>query len=370
MQDGLLYTEAEKLNAAYLLAFSAPGGGPAARDALLRLALPDGGEPPAVRAWAAALLGASHGGPGGSPASSAAASPTWHGSGGVPHQAAALAFLHQRTPAQVLAEAAAPPLDLQPHFCQLPLGPPPVALPWQGSAASPPTHSPMAHAAAAFASSMGHHGVPPWLQPPSSPLLQPTSPQLQPAPVSPLQQPLSPHGASPLQQPLSPSYQPPSPHHLPPSLIQDSQAAAAAAATATAAAMTAAGAAQQREHDRQELVALQELLQQAARAPLVPALQQRLAGALRGPLAAPLAAALAAAVDGSSSPGSPTGAALQPYHMRGLVKHNSGVAAEVLLALLANRSDAAALYAAAVAELPMSAQSVECLSAVVSEGTT
>lgn len=39
-----------------------------------------------------------------------------------------------------------------------------------------------------------------------------------------------------------------------------------------------------------------------------------------------------------------------------------------MLALLAHHPDAAAVYCAAVAQLPMSAQSVECLSAVVAGG--
>jgi hypothetical protein len=75
---------------------------------------------------------------------------------------------------------------------------------------------------------------------------------------------------------------------------------------------------------------------------------------------------MAEAVDGgaaSSSGGARD--ALQPHHMRGLVEHNSSVAAELLLVLTARHPAAAAVYAAAVAESPMSAQSVECISTVI-----
>ncbi|KAI7844730.1 hypothetical protein COHA_001817, partial [Chlorella ohadii] len=96
---------------------------------------------------------------------------------------------------------------------------------------------------------------------------------------------------------------------------------------------------------------------------------QRLIEALRGSLAAALTEAMAEAVDGgaaSSSGGARD--ALQPQHMRGLVEHNSSVAAELLLALTARLPAAAAVYAAAVAEAPMSAQSVECISTVIGRG--
>lgn len=111
------------MNAAYLLRFAAPDV-PGAREALLHLALPGSGEPPAVRAWAASLA--------------AAATPAQH---------PGAALLHQRSPRQVLAEAAAP-LDAQVPFCGLEeLGAPPPPLPWQlggleAAAAAPEPDSP------------------------------------------------------------------------------------------------------------------------------------------------------------------------------------------------------------------------------------
>ncbi len=296
-QDGLLYTEAEKLNAAYLLRFAAPDA-PGAREALLHLSLPDSGEPAVVRAWAASLATA----PTWQLAQLQAAVPASPGRAAglepapTSQEAAAAALLHSRSPQQVLADAAAP-LDGHVQFCGLQLGPPPPLLPWQrevgalqpGTGLGSPQQQQQQQqrrqsleveaSLAALASTGGSGGS-----------LQPS---LQPA---------SPTAAWPPQQPPV----------APPQLQQPPPAQ------------------QQAALQQQHLAGLQSLLSQAASSPLVPAMQQRLIEALRGSLAAALTEAMAEAVDGgaaSSSGGARD--ALQPQHMRGLVEHNSSVAAEV-----------------------------------------
>lgn len=354
-QDGLLYTEAEKLNAAYLLRFVALGGA-GAHEALLQLTLPDSGQPPAVRAWAVALAQLGSNGDG-SAGSSPVASPSWQAQqqgGALP---ASAALVHQRTPRQVLAEAAAP-VDGQVQFCSLPLGQPPPLLPWQGTAlsaaaAAPPPSFPSSPAV--------RPAVPPWMHQPASPMQYaqqqhhyPASPmqlgQLQqqhpaspmqlgqqppqvmvPPLAQPLPPPLSPQPASPLSphqpaSPLSPPQLrlPPAQMQMPPSPPVGAQAAAAAAAQHAQWQQ-----AQQERQQREQLAGLQSLLQQAAQAPLVPAMQLRLVQALQSPLGAPLTAPLAATVNSNSSSGSSSGPTLQPRHMRGLVEQNCPVATQV-----------------------------------------
>lgn len=285
-QDGLLYTEAEKLNAAYLLRFAASDA-PGAREALLHLSLPDSGEPAAVRAWAGSLAMA--------PAwqlaqlqASGAGSPTQAaGLGPAPTspEAAAAALMHSRSPQQVLADAAAP-LDGQVQFCGLQLGPAPPPLPWQQEAgaahlALPPTQQQQqqqlqqaaleAEASLAVLRGTSTGGSGGSLQPAST--------------------------AAALALPQQPQPAPPQ---------------------------------QQAGAQKEQLAGLQQLLSQAASSPLVPAMQHRLIEALRGSLAPALTEAMAEAVDGgaaSSSGGARD--ALQPHHMRGLVEHNSSVATEV-----------------------------------------
>ncbi|KAL4424376.1 hypothetical protein ABPG75_001677 [Micractinium tetrahymenae] len=386
LRDGLLYTEAEKLNAAYLLRFAAPGAA-GSRDALLHLALPDGGEPPAVRAWAAALAqplpgeapasGSSMGSIGSASslgsAGSPAASPSWQQQQARTAALAAAALLHQRTPRQVLAEAAAP-LDSQVQLSQLRVGAPPPPLPWQATAnlsaaaAAPPPASfdaLLPPGSPALAPS-----VPPWLQQPL-----PLSPRQDASPLaSQAQQPaasFSPHLLSPVSPHHARSPLAQSPHQsllqqLPPPLqpLAPEPAASVTFAAHQLQQQPQAPPLLQQQREQEELAALQALLQQAAQAPLVPAKQQQLVAALGGLLGPRLTAPLAAAV---SSAGGGLGG-LQPHHMRGLVEQNCPVASQLLLALLAHHPEAAAVYSAAVAELPMSARSVECLSAVAGGG--
>ena len=290
-QDGLLYTEAEKLNAAYLLRFAAPDG-PGAREALLHLSLPDSGEPAAVRAWAASL----------------ATAPTWQleqlqaagaaSPGGLGQAAgtvqaptsqemAAAELMHRRSPQQVLADTAAP-LDGQVEFCGLQLGLAPPLLPWQqqAGAVQPSAQLPQAQqqpAALEVEASLAVLGAA---------SVEGSGGSLQPAStVAALPQ---------VQPPEAPQLQPQQP---PP---------------------------QQQQQQQQQLSVLQSLLSQAASSPLVPATQQRLIDALRGSLAAALTEAMAEAVDGGAASSSGFARdALQPHQMRGLVEHNSSVAAEV-----------------------------------------
>ena len=243
LRDGLLFNAVEKLNAAYLLRFAAPGV-PGAREALIHLSLPDSGEPPAVRAWAAGL------------ASAAAAAQAQQQSAGVEQ-------LHYCSPQQVLAGAVMP-LGSQPQLYH------PQQLRWQGAPAA------VQQPAQTLESNL----------PSSSQAAQP---------------------ALPLQE-------------------QQKQQAEQQQQQNS-----------QQEHlqlmDRQnQLRSLAALLQQAAQGPLVPALQLRLTQALASPVAAALTEPLAAAVDGSSRGRSSSGGregSLEPHDMRGLVEHNSPVAAEV-----------------------------------------
>lgn len=443
------------MNAAYLLRFSAPGTA-GSREALLHLALPDGGEPPAVRAWAAALAqplpgeahasGSSLGSLGslGSAGSSPAASPSWQEQQARAAGAAAAALLHQRTPRQVLAETAAAQDARSQHGQPLPIAPSPQ-LPWQASvnlsaaaAAPPPASFDALPGSPSLAPS-----VPLWLQPQQplsptsahrvgSPLAAPA--QHSPASFSPrLLSPPSAHPAHALlahSPPLAPLQ--PLPPPLQPLVLEPAALGSFAAQQLQQQPQVPPLLQQQREQE--ELGPLHALLQQAAQAALVPAKQQQLVAALGGPLAPRLTAPLAAAVGAAGgAPGR-----LQPHHMHGLVEQNCPVASQVcvcplaslnpsprasnlqpaparcppaadalapvplrgmsiqpgcthahhaptlccpraasclpespcwlqlLLALLTHHPEAAAVFSAAVAEVPMSAQSVECLSAVVS----
>lgn len=292
LQDGLLFSEAEKMNAAYLLRFAAPRAS-GARETLLHLSLPESGEPAGVQAWAASLAGVA--------------------SAPLPSQlqqySPAPALMHQSSPQQVLGEATAP-LDSQVQFCGLPLGSPPP-LPWQGvHAAAAASAAAAAAAAAGWQQVAGSEGVAsPWSSSQSSPPAVPPWHQT----AHQLQQPCSPQQLPSPQQPLSPMQ-----------LAQQQQHQESAGLPIQ----------QQREEEQQQqmqhLHRLLALLQQAVQAPLVPALQQELTLALHGPLAAALTAE---AVNGSSSSGGggSGGGGLQPEHVRGLTEHNSSVAAEVCL---------------------------------------
>ncbi|KAI3436356.1 hypothetical protein D9Q98_002409 [Chlorella vulgaris] len=123
--------------------------------------------------------------------------------------------------------------------------------------------------------------------------------------------------------------------------------------------------AQQQQQQQQQVFDATALLYRAAQAPLVPLLQQQLTHTLQGPLAGAVMAPLAAALDGGGDGGGgDDGSTLQLKHIAGLTEHNSAVAAELLVTLAMHSPEAAAVFAAAVAELPMTAQSVECLMAV------
>lgn len=346
-QDGLLYTEAEKMNAAYLLRFAAPGAA-GSREALLHLALPDGGEPPAVRAWAATLAqplpgeapasGSSLGSIG-SAGSSPAASPSWQQQQARTAGLAAAALLHQRTPRQVLTETAGLQ-DTRTPFGQQPLATPSPQLPWQATAnlsAAAATPPPAMFDALPGSPSLAP-SVPPWLQPqqPMSPpaVHRVASPLAAPAQLPPAAS-FSPHSLSPMPSHALPTAlgQSPPPLSLQPLPPPLQPLAPEPAATLTYAAHQLQQQQQQRvppqllqQREQAELSALQDLLQQAAQASLVPAKQQQLVDALGGSLAPRLTAPLAAAVSGSSG-GMP--AALQPHHMRGLVEQNCPVASQV-----------------------------------------
>lgn len=345
-QDGLLYTEAEKMNAAYLLRFAAPGAA-GSREALFHLALPDGGEPPAVRAWAAALAqplpgeaqaSGSSMGSAGSAGSSPLGSPSWqqqqqaHAAG-----LAAAALLHQRTPRQVLAEAAAPQVQLG----QLPFGASTSQLPWQATvslaaaAAAPPP--PAFDAPPAVGSPSLAPSLPPWLQPQQP--LSPASAHHAASPLAAQAQELaasfSPHALSPASSfplPMPGAQSPPqlSLQQLPPPLqpLEPQPAASASFAALQLQQQPQVPPLLQQQREQEELDGLQALLQQAAQAALVPAKRQQLVAALGGPLAPRLTAPLAAAVSGGGGSGG-----LQPHHMRGLVEQNCPVASQVRLLL-------------------------------------
>ena len=235
LRDGLLFNAVEKLNAAYLLRFAAPGV-PGAREALIHLSLPDSGEPPAVRAWAAGLVSAA-----------AAAQAQQHLPGVEQWQ--------NYSPQQVLAGAVAP-LGSQPQVHPVH----PEQLPWQGATAAGQQPAAASESSLPSSSQAALPAVPPREQ-----QQQPEQQQWQ------------------LDQPC-------------------------------------------------QLRSLGTLLRQAAQGPLVPALQLRLTQALASPVAAALTAPLAAAVDGGSRGRSSSGGtegSLEPRDMRGLVEHNSPVAAEV-----------------------------------------
>jgi hypothetical protein len=278
VQDGLLYNEAEKANAAFLLRWVAPDA-PTTRDTLLRLSLPGGGEPAGLQAWGASLAAA--GWPPGPqqlhPPSLPA--PAWSQQAGGWAQLPSLADAGSEVPLQ--AQASLQQALPRQHQAQLP----------QPNAAE---HSALLGLAAA------------------SRLHQAEQTQQ----VQQLQQPQA------LQQPEQPPMSPP-PTALEAQHAQQEQQRQLDQ--------------ERRRLDVQQLLSLWELLQQAVRAPLIPGLQNQLMAALRSPLAERLVAPLAAAVGagtGSSdmSNAEEVGAAgdsFQLEHMAGLVEHNSPVAAEV-----------------------------------------
>lgn len=327
-QDGLLYTEAEKLNAAYLLRFAASDI-PGSREALLHLSLPDSGEVPAVRAWAASLAAASSWAP--APQAADQLQSQYTG-------LSAAALLHQRSPRQVLAEAAAP-LDSQVQFCSLPLGSPPPPLPWQldteGSSAQQQEQQEQRqwHHQYQQLQQQQQQEQQAWEQ------QQEQQQQLQQQQQQ--QQREQQEWQQQQQQREQQEWQQQQQQQQEPALeVEASLAALAAAGRGGGTAAPAPYREQPRSPQQQpqqhqqvdQVQSLQTLLRQAAAAPLVPSTQQRLIHAFRGEASAALTAALETAVNGGGASGSGSGS-LQLQDMRGLVEHNSSVAAEVRLRL-------------------------------------